>query len=222
MHGDVSHRDGKPQKPHEDFRVEVHPLAHAHAPQALERRDGIDAKTAHGVLHSERKAVDGHPEVRDLASEKTRLRDRFVVDRIAADEAFRIVQGDAQKVRDFREVVLRVGVHLQDVREAAFGGRAKARETGRALAAVFRTVNHHDAAVGLRKGVEHRARFGVRAVVDEKDRKTEAAQGGRDLAHRFRVVVAGNDGGRAEGGLQIGRHVANRLRQSECEGYPVR
>ena len=60
VHGDVSHRDGKPQKPHEDFRVEVHPLAHAHAPQALERRDGPAALifTRQNCAFVERDEVD--------------------------------------------------------------------------------------------------------------------------------------------------------------------
>ena len=131
---------------HEDFSVEIHALAHVFFAHHRKRSgQGVKAEAAHAVFDVGGAGVDHIPKIGDFAPVKARFGRIAAVLRPAAHHRFGLRSGGFDKFGGVGQMVLRIGIHLQNMRIAACFGIVQAAFHRRAFAAVFRAIEHFDA-----------------------------------------------------------------------------
>ena len=176
------HADGK-------LLVELHVVASCAGPKCGLQR--IDAEPALGVADDRAPRLEVHPEAADAAAERAPAWLAPVEDRLAQDQRLGSLPRSGDEARNVVQIVLPVGIHLQDVAEARLGGQPEARLHSRALSTPPRSVVHaREALLGQR--LAGRAALGPAAVVHHQDVVQVLSHLADHGAHRSGVVEGGD------------------------------
>ena len=130
---------------HEDFGVEIHALAHIFLAHHRKRGgQGVKAEAAHTVFDIGGAGVDHIPKIGDFAPVKARFGRIAAVLRPAAHHRLGLRSGGFDKLGGVGQMVLRIGIHLQNMRVAARLGIGQPAFHRGAFAAVFGAIEHFD------------------------------------------------------------------------------
>ena len=187
-----------PVQADQDFIVKIHAVAHLFVMHHVQKRGNrIDAEAAHAVFDVARAGVYRVPKIGDFAAVKPRFGHAAIVHRPAANHRLRLRARGFDKARDVGKIVLGVGVDLQHMTVALFGGQFHPPFHRAALAAVNRSESSLNALATHRF---HRcAVFFARAVIHHQHRQAGSTQGGDHLRQGGRMAVVGNQGNDVHG-----------------------
>jgi hypothetical protein len=130
--------------------------------------------------------------MREVASVAPALGDRVIIQRLAADDGFRVGEAPFQEARHVGEVMLPVGIDLQGVTETGPPRRAHAGHYRRSLAGVLREAQQAKQRLFGSEHGEHGLCRVVAAVVDDEDGQGMRQQALDGAADALLVVIDGD------------------------------